>query len=485
MEKRTIILSKRHNEVKVAVLEDNELVEYYAEREDLNNIVGYIFKGRISAIRRELQGIFVDIGGDIDGFLPLSDYHFARKGKEPKVGEEVIVQITKEPYGTKGPRLTMVITIPGRYMVLMPYVQSVGVSKKIEDKRERRRLQSLSRRILPRGMGAIIRTSATGVEQTKLKKEMLTLLKEWRDVQKKFESERAPALLKSEEQLEIKITRDLYIPEFSEIHVDSKDSYNRIIHYLKEKNIPYKGKVFFYKGERHIFENFGVLKSLDKIYRRKVWLKNGGYIVIDQTEAMHVIDVNSGKYSGKKNQEQMIFETNLLAAKEIARQLRLRDIGGIIVIDFIDMTDERNREKLLKRFGEYLKSDRTKVEVIDITGLGLVEVTRERIRRSVSLMFIEPCPVCSGKGTIFSKPYLLSLLESYIEKNRDELVGQSVTCFVHPILLEYIEEKGKERISSSIHGRRIHMKFEPDPSLPYEKIKIVRVFKDRVVEEDL
>ena len=485
MELREIVLSQKIGEVKVAVKEDGELVEYYVEREDLKNTVGNIYRGKITAVKKTLQAIFVNIGHNIDGFLPISDYNYTHPRMPPKVGDPLIVQITKEPYGTKGARLTTVITIPGRYLVLMPMVKTVGVSKKISDRIERKRLISIAKKAVPRGTGAILRTSAKNVDIKKVRSEANKLLKEWKNIKKIYDEGKGTMLLRSEQELVIKVTRDLFDQNYSKVIVDSKGAYNKIVRYMKEKNIKYRGRVNLYQGEKSIFEHYKINSELSNIYRRKVWLKNGGYIVNDHPEAMHVIDVNSGKYAGKKKQEDMVYETNLLAAKEIARQLRLRDLGGIIIVDFIDMVNEEHKENLLNTLKSYFSTDRTKVDVIDITSLGLVEITRERIRRTLSMAFTEPCPVCQGKGVVFSKPYLLSLAEDYIERERGQLRGKEVYIFVNPGLMDYFEEKAKEKIESIAREYKIHINIQPDYTLPFEKIKILRRIKDSVIEEEI
>uniref|UniRef100_A0A7C4YEN2 Rne/Rng family ribonuclease n=1 Tax=candidate division WOR-3 bacterium TaxID=2052148 RepID=A0A7C4YEN2_UNCW3 len=485
MIKRKIILSRRNDEVKVAVLENEELVEYYIESEDDISPVGNIFKGRITSIREELKGIFVNIGLDIDGFLPLNDYHYFTNGRKPQIGEYVLVQITKEPYGTKGSRLTMAISIPGRYVVLMPNVKTIGISRKIKDKEEKTRLFQIVKRFLPQKMGIVLRTSSSGVDENIIKKEIQHLYGEWKILKDKFEKLDGVGILRREEELEIKITRDLFIEEYSEMVVDSKHSFRKILLYLREKNVNFKGKLNLYTGEKDIFEHFNIMSEIEKIFRRKVWLKNGGFIVIDQTEAMHVIDVNSGKYSGKKDQKNMIVETNLLAAKEIARQLRLRDIGGIIIVDFIDMPDEKSKNHLLKELKKFLSNDRSKVEVIDITSLGLVEITRKRIRENVSSKFIDACPYCSGKGVVFSQSYLLSLLESWFNKKKENIANSSVSIFLNPAIYNSLKEENILRLSEFVKKMRISLKINQNCSIPVDKIKIIYTIKNKVFEEEI
>lgn len=485
MLKRKIILSRKNDEVKVAVVENEELVEYYIEGEEDTSPIGNIIKGRITAVKEELKGIFVDIGLDIDGFLPLNDYHYFTNGRKPEVGEYVLVQITKEPYGTKGSRLTMAISIPGRYVVLMPMVKTIGVSKKIKDKNEKLRLSQVIRDILPHKVGIVLRTSSSGIDEKILKKEILNLYEEWRKIKEKYDKINNVCILRREEELEIKITRDLFLPDYSEMVVDSKDSFRKILLYLKEKNVKYKDKLTLYNREEDIFEHFKITRELEKIFRRKVWLKNGGFIVIDETEAMHVIDVNSGKYSGKKEQKNMIVETNLLAAKEIARQLRLRDIGGIIIVDFIDLPDEKSKNHLLKEFKKFLGNDRSKVEVIDITPLGLVELTRKRIRENVSRKFVDECPYCYGKGTVYSKSYVFSILESWFIKKMNSLAKSSVGVFFNPVIYNSLQKDDISRLFELVKKYKISLKINEDISIPVDRIKIIYTNDNKILEEEI
>ncbi len=482
---RRIILSRKNSEVKVAVFENDELVEYYIESENEASPVGNIVKGKITSIREELKGIFVDIGLETDGFLPLNDYHYFTNGRKPRIGEYVLVQITKEPYGSKGSRLTMAISIPGRYVVLMPMVKTIGISKKIQDKNEKLRLSQIIKKMLPQKIGIVLRTSSSGIDEKIIKKEIQYLYEEWKKIKERFEKTEGVCILRREEELEIKITRDLFLPDYSEMIVDSKDSYRKIVQYLKEKNVNYQNKITLFNSDEDIFEFYKVSRELEKIVRRKVWLKNGGFIVIDQTEAMNIIDVNSGKYSGKKNQKNMIMETNLLAAKEIARQLRLRDIGGIIIVDFIDLTEEKSKNHLLKEFKKFLSSDRSKVEIIDITPLGLVELTRKRIRENISSRFIDECPYCNGKGIVYSKSYILSKIESWISRRCSLLKNSNVGIFLNPLLYDELSEYEIMNLFELIKKQRIALKIEKDHSIPFDKAKIFYTFNNKIIEEEL
>ncbi len=485
--KREIVLSVREREVRVAVLEDETLVEFYIEREDMRSGVGDIYKGKITAVRPELRAAFVDIGQEKAAFLPLSDLgeEVWENGHRRKVraGDEVLVQIVKEPYSTKGARLTTYISIPGRYLVLMPTLDTVGVSKKIRKREERERLLSIAKKLKPEGLGIIVRTEGEGKSEEEFRSDLSYLLKLWRKIERETKKRPAPALVHKEEELIIKITRDLMTRETETLAVDSKEAYKQIVSYLKTFSPEYVERVKLYTGELPIFDAYGIEKEIQKIFRRKIWLKKGGYIVIEPTEAFWVIDVNSGKFSSVRDHQKMIFETNLEAAREIARQLRLRDIGGIVLIDFIDMRNPSYRKKLLDTFRKYLRKDRATVKVFDMTRLGIVELTRERVRSSVAHSFIEPCPFCSGRGTVLSKPYILSKIERWFERRGDYLKKKRVFIKVHPFIAEYLSTEGRSIFEKFSREYSANITIHADGSMPVDEVRIKRIEGEMETEE--
>lgn len=490
---KEIILSLSKKEVKVAVIEGGMLVEFYIEREDMRSNIGDIYYGRVEAVRENLKAAFVDIGVEKAAFLPLIDASyevFEGEGKrlhrrKINPNDNVLVQVVKEPYGTKGARITTFITIPGRYVVLMPTTNHLGISRKISNKKERGRLLKIGHSCKPKKMGIILRTEAEGKDAKAIAEDVKYLSTVWRDITKRLKDVKPPALIHKEVDLTLKATRDHFTGKDSILYVDSKEGYNKIVRYLRTLSPEDVKRVKLYSSDIPIFEKMGVEKEISKIYRRNVWLKNGGYIVIDRTEAFWVIDVNSGKFNKIKAQEDMIYEINLEASKEIARQLRLRDIGGIILIDFIDMKSEKHKNALLKNFEQILKRDRAKVSLVDITQLGVVELTRTRVRSNVSSIFIEDCPYCNGKGFILSKPYLLSRIESWFKRRAKYLKGSEITLNGHPEIIKYIEKTGKEMLEFYASHYKMNIHLSSDLHLHLEDINIYRIERDREVIEEL
>jgi len=490
---KEIILSLSKREVKVAVIEDGNLVEFYIESEGIQSNIGDIYYGRVEAVRKNLNAAFVDIGVEKSAFLPLTDTSYEVWESEGKrlhrrkisANDNILVQVVKEPYGTKGTRITTFITIPGRYVVLMPTTNHLGVSRKISNKKERRRLLKIGKACKPKKMGIILRTEAEGKDANAISEDIKYLSSVWQDVRKRLKDISPPALIHKEVDLTLKATRDHFTGKDAVLYVDNKEAYNKIVRYLKAFSSNDIKRVKLYSSDIPIFESMGIEKELSKIYRRNVWLKNGGYIVIDRTEAFWVIDVNSGKFNKIKEQEDMIYEINSEASKEIARQLRLRDIGGIILIDFIDMKSEAHKNALLKNFEKILRRDRAKVSIAGITQLGIVELTRTRVRSNVSSVFIENCPYCNGKGFVLSKPYILSRIESWFKRRAKYLQGSEITLYGHPEIIKYIEKEGKEMLEFYASHYKMSIHLVPDIHLHIEDINIYRIEKDREIIEEL
>ena len=320
-----------------------------------------------------------------------------------KEGQEVIVQVAKDPIGTKGARITSHISLPGRHLVFMPTVDHIGISRRIEKEGERRRLREIVDRMRPDGTGFIVRTVAESVEAPKLEADIRFLIQVWNEIIRTKDKVGAPALLHPDLDLILRATRDLFTAEVGKLVIDDRDEFDRILRFVKEQAPHLESQIEFYQGEEPIFDAYGVEQELKRASQRKVWLKSGGYIIIDQAEALTAIDVNSGRYVGKKNLEETITKINTEAAKEIVYQLRLRNIGGIIIIDFIDMDKPQNRDKVFKALQDALGRDKAKTNVLKISDLGLVEMTRKRVRESVTRMMNEPCSACDGKGHLKSK----------------------------------------------------------------------------------
>ncbi|MHB8156697.1 MAG: Rne/Rng family ribonuclease [Desulfocucumaceae bacterium] len=413
---REIVINVSEEETRVAVLEDRNPVELYIERSVTQRLVGNIFKGRVENVLPGMQAAFVDIGLDKNAFLYVEDALPARspdgQGRGSalgtnicdilKHGQEVIVQIVKEPIGTKGPRVTTHITLPGRYLVIMPTMDYIGISRRIDNEKERERLKELASRVKPEDMGVIVRTVAEGVEEEELGQDVAILTRLWKKILQRSGHGPVPNLLHRDLELIQRIMRDIFTEDVDRLTIDSRYEHEKIIDLLDITGPRLKFKVYLDERES-IFKDFGIEQELEKALKRKVWLKCGGYIVIDQAEALTAIDVNTGKFVGSTNLEDTVLRTNLDAAVEIARQLRLRNIGGIIIVDFIDMHLEEHRQQVLQLLEEEIKKDKTKTNILGITQLGLVEMTRKKVRPSLSEVIQRPCPYCEGRGKVLSE----------------------------------------------------------------------------------
>jgi len=485
--KKQIILNIRRDDVRVAVREGGELVEFFIERVDATSPTGTIIKGKIVAIRKELNAVFVDIGYDIAGFLPLNDLYLSlpnKKGDEEDL--ELLVQVKKEPYGTKGARLTTFIAIPGRYLVLMPFKEAFGISRKIKNEKDRRKLKKIAKELHPDGMGIIVRTAACGEDIQIIKSDLLEVKKTWEAIEKKSKAVKAPAVLWEDEDLPIRITRDLLDNSVSEFVVDSEEAYKKMRNYLNRKKSSLIKKVKLYRKHTPIFNHYWIEQELRSIFRRKIYLKSGGHIVIDETEALTVFDVNTGSYRGKKTTEEMIFATNCESAIEIARQLKLRDIGGIIIIDFIDMRKKGNQEELLKLFKQQLRRGKARYKIVPkLSPNGILEMTRERARKNIAKRFVETCPYCRGKGYALSAPYLLSRFTTWLEKKGKALINAKVRIIANPRVAIYFETEGKNTLEYSCGKNKMHIEIVHEEDKPTELVEVITYSKNEVVKEEI
>ncbi|ACM61204.1 ribonuclease G [Caldicellulosiruptor bescii] len=472
-----IIVDVSFNQTRVAVLEDKELVEIYIEREDSQSIVGNIYKGVVENILPGMDAAFVNIGQEKNAFLYLGDvnrlefgdtdeyYEIKTNPLALRCGQEIVVQVIKEGYDQKGPRVTTNITLPGRYLVLLPCTEYVGVSKRIESEEERQRLKEIACRIRPEGMGLIVRTAAENKSEEILKSELEFLKNMWKKIRQKS-CQSAPVLLYKDYDLVFKAVRDMFTNQVDRFVINDRKKYNKIIEFLSSYAPSLKSKVEYFNLATNIFEYFQIEQKLSKALSKRVWLKSGGYIVIDETEALTVIDVNTGKYVGKTDVAETILKTNLEAAQEIARQLRLRDIGGIIIIDFIDMKNPDHQKIVLDALKEALKRDKTKTVVVDITPLGLVEMTRKKVRQRLSCVMQSNCPYCEGTGKILSPESVafkvLKEIEWYCKNKVEDKFFVEIHTKVCEILrkgeidrIKELEQKYKKKIyikaSSNIH----------------------------------
>jgi ribonuclease G len=505
MNKEMIVSSNGHQTL-VAILEDDLVSEVFIERERQRGIVGNVYKGRVSKVLPGMQSAFVDIGLERDGFLYVSDVvdtieEFERLesgddengdeetgerrgGAQPKIeellreGQEIIVQVAKEPLGTKGARLTSHVTMAGRFLVFMPTVDHVGVSRKIESREERSRLRGIVRQFREQqGFigGVIIRTATAGRPPEDLVADLEYFQRIWGEVRQRADSVRAPAVIYREQGLVTKLLRDLLNEDYSIIRLDDVQEYHRANDLVQRLMPSMAGRVKLYQKPFPIFEEYGVQPEIEKALRSKVWLKSGGYIVVNQTEALVAIDVNTGRYVGKKNGrlEDTIVKTNLEAVREIVRQIRLRDLGGIIVLDFIDMEEKKNRQKVLQAMEAELKKDRSPSKAVAVSDFGLIIITRKRVKQSLERTLSEPCPYCSGSGVIKSTSTICYEILDEVRKVGPELDGAGVVLRVNPEIARALqdEESGVLRELRETIGKEVTLR--PDHLLHHEQFDVM------------
>jgi ribonuclease G len=383
------------------------------------------------------------------------------------------VQVSKEPLGTKGTRITSHITLPGRYLVYMPTVDHVGVSRRIRDERERKRLREIIQSIKPPSGGFIIRTASECAEPDEIRNDMDFLLRIWNSIQKKKESSAAPSLIHSDLTMVLRVIRDILSPQVNRIIIDFKEEYENIVSFINSYMPKQKYEITLYDREEPIFDAYGIEMEIDKSLGRKVWLKSGGYIVIDMCEALVAIDVNTGRYVGKRNLADTILKTNLEAAKEIAYQLRLRNIGGIIIIDFIDMEREGDQEKVYHALEEATRKDRQKTNIFKISELGLVEMTRKRTRENISRILSEPCTYCEGAGLIKSKTTVCYDIFREIERTSSELGGHSIMVEANPEVADLLYEEERAGVEELERKTRKKILIKGKPGFHQEQFNII------------
>ena len=473
-----LVINADGPETRVALVENSQVVEIYIERRRERGIVGNIYKGKVLRVLPGMQAAFVDIGTDKAAFLYVADVRGApedikslfvdeddeardrrnaeidEKSKEARIedllrpGQEVIVQIAKAPIGTKGSRSTSYISLPGRNLVFMPTVDHVGISRRIGSDKERKRLRSIVDSMRPPGTGFIVRTVAESVSDAELRADMEFLIKLWNSIVKKSETAKAPALLYNDLDLLLHTVRDLFTSEVEKLIIDSRPEYERLLKFTGAFMPEYVSKIEYYDKSEPVFDAYGIEMELDRAVERKVYLKSGGSLVIDQGEALTAIDVNTGRFVGKRNLEETITKTNLEACKEVADQLRLRNIGGIIIIDFIDMDRESNQDKVMRAFAESVRPDRAKTNVTKISELGLVEMTRKRTRESLGRMLTEPCFYCDGKGYLKSKTTVAYEVLRQIRREGGAYADDVLVVSVHPEIGELLATADNEYLEA-------------------------------------
>lgn len=442
---KRILVSVEPEETRVALIVGGSLDSIEFERSTHEHIVGNIYKGSIENVLPGMQAAFVDIGTKKNAFLFLGDgkHHKAvlQNNQKIHIGQRIPVQIIKDAHGSKGPRASTHISLPGRYMVLMPNAEYIGVSRRITNESERKRLSGIAEKLLPKGMGLIVRTVAEGMEQEILKKDVTYLLHLWESISARFQLHDGGTLLYRDADLLIRFIRDRFTEEIDEFLVDDASTYERVRDFVKILSPDLLPRIKLYPEKYMLFHAYEIDKEIEHMGEREVPLHSGGFLVIDKTEAMTVIDVNTGKYTGKSNLGETVYRTNIEAAQEIAKQIRLRDIGGIILVDFIDMTDERQREELLDELRARTKCDPQKTNVVDITSLGLVEITRKKARSNFAELVYSDCPTCHGKGYVESAETVAIRISRSIR--RMEAVSHARDGYeikVHEIVEKYLQE---------------------------------------------
>jgi len=491
-----LIVSVEKLESRVALLENGRLEEYSVERKSTRNIVGSVFKGRVRNIEMGLKAMFVDIGFEKNAFLHFWDAIPAAldsgieeidrpSHKRPRkritvkdipsiypVGSEVIVQVTKGPIGTKGPRVTTNLSFAGRYLVLMPFSDRSGISRKIENPKERDRLRKILRDLdIPDGIGVIIRTVGEGQRARYFVRDLRFLLEQWAKVEERIRNEPAPVRVFEEPDLVERTVRDFLTEEIDEVLCDDRDATDRMMDMVGQISRRSRNRIHFYDGATPIFETCGVQKQIDDAFHRQVWLKCGGYIVIDETEALVAIDVNTGRNKGGRDVEKTILQTNLEAADEIARQLRLRNIGGLIIGDFIDMKGRKDQQMVYNLMRERLKRDKAKTHVLPISQLGLMEMTRQRAQESLSESIYQNCPYCGGRGVVktsmTTSVELHRTLNTVMRKYQDTVHDYRV--ILNPDVLKRLKEEDEELLVELERRYASRLTFRGDPTYHHER----------------
>ncbi len=457
-----ILINSILPEVRVAVIEDGHLSELYIERENDQSLVGNIYLGRVVKVLPGMQASFIDIGLEKAAFLYVADAYspFQESSKElenppsPPIkvkieeilqeGQEIFVQVAKDPIKGKGARVTTHITIPGRYLVYMPYFNHLGISRRIENNSERQRLRSILQEIRPATGGLIARTAAEGVSRQQLENDVEFLSLIWKEIQTRRKKATPPALIFKELSVILRSIRDLCDENISKVIIDNPDDYHRIKRFLKAYMPSSNLEVELYHSTEPLFDAFNLTSEIQKALSRKVYLKSGAYLTIDQTDALTAIDVNTGSFVGQKSLQETVVQTNLEAVNEIVRQLRIRNIGGLIVIDFIDMERPEDREKVYSALSKALKRDRAKSNVLKISALGLVEMTRKRVRESLGRTLTEPCFYCQGRGTLKSKTTVSYEIFRELLRIADNFNSNTIQIFAHPDVVETLYNNEKE-----------------------------------------
>lgn len=481
--KKELLISSDQNEKRVAILESRRVVQLFFDRKNKKSIVGNIYLGKVKNVFPSLDAAFVDIGEKRNAFLYVNEVGFDDSELENgndvpkkiqyvlKANQMILVQVSKDPMKTKGARLTTFISMPGRFLVLAPFNDGVGVSKKL-DEDERERLRKIAEEIKPKEFGLIVRTAAKDTKKALLQKDLKLLIKKLNQISKVSVKIKKPALISQEQSMVIRILRDIFTEDFDAIYVNKKIIKRDIEKYLGSIGIKFPN-IFLHHGHESLFEEFGVNDAIESALEQKVWLRSGGFIVIDHGEALTTIDVNTGKYTSGKNSNQAILRTNMEAAEMIANQLRLRDIGGIIVVDFIDMFSGRDRNKVIKRFQQCLDTDRTKTEILQFSKLGLLEMTRKNVSDGILGTMCKICPCCQGKGFVKSEETIRLEVERKMRKIARESKNKAFLIKLNSEIASLIigpEGKNLKHIEKSV---KRYLAVQSDPNMPLDTFMVI------------
>lgn len=507
--KKEIIINIEPLETRVAILENKKLDNFLLERKEDNRIVGSVFKGKIQNLEDGLQAAFVDIGLKKNAFIHYWDMivddasrlereegvkvkksRHKRKRYKPgdmakifPIGSDIVVQVTKDAIGTKGPRVTANISIPGRFLVMMPGLNMTGISRKIDNIKERGRLKKiLSRLPVPKGIGLIVRTAGSGARKTSFTRDARTLFEVWKDLDQKIKNDKAPCALYTEPSLAERVVRDYLTEDIDRIFIDNQEIYEKTREVIHKYSRRSRNWIQLYGGNEPIFDYYEVEKQIESAYRRKVWMKSGAYLIFDETEALVAIDVNTGRHKGANNQEESILQVNLEAAKEAARQLRLRNVGGLVIIDFIDMKSKKDQMTVYRSLKDALKNDRARTNVLHISQLGLLEMTRQRMEESIFTAGYDECEYCGGRGQIKSALSMSVEIQRRVSEcmRKDKGMHSMRVTINHQILdrLRSEDEEALIELEKQFHG---HLTFMADQSYRINEFTITNTESDAIL----
>lgn len=514
--KKDILINSSSDEIRIAITEEGKLTEFFIESPEVSRNVGDLYYGKVAKVLHGIKAAFINIGHPQDAFLHFSDignslenyYSLIDEDEDfeedeedsdtddkfpaetdtsfPNIekGREIIVQVIKEPVGKKGMRVSSKISLPGRYLVLIPFARRIGISKRIYNFREKRRLRNTVRSILPKGFGVIIRTAAAGQDNNLILDDLNNLLSEWDNIQEKIKELKPPALVYKDLSTTSSVIRDLFRDDTSRVIVDSKKLYKEIRNYVDVTSPEFSDKIELYSGHQPLFDAFNIEKQIDESLGNKVYLKNYGYLVIETTEAMTVIDVNSGNYAKDKDQEANSLKIDIEAAREIVRQLRLRDIGGIIVVDFIDLYEDANKKKLYDEMRREFRKDRAKTTVLPMTEFGLVQITRQRVRKNIMSALSSKCPMCYGTGRVQSRAFFMSQIERWLYRYKGANNSPFLTLKIHPLIKSFLKCGFISELTKLQFKYKVLIKLITDKRLPLNDFRFIsRKTKKDITEE--